>query len=128
MNFIALIFTILLLVMESNSQVVFDLKQKYSKKENAQSETQKIDSWISIDKGQHLIGSFVGTILISKINNRHFDVNKTNSNNLGMGIMFSIGLSKEILDKQKPENMFSWKDMTANITGILLAIAILGIK
>ena len=86
------------------------------------------DSWFGIDKGQHFTGSLIGTILLSQVNNRHFNINKSNSKSIGAGIVFSIGITKELFDSKKEKNIFSWKDLVANIAGIFTGIAILEIN
>jgi uncharacterized protein YfiM (DUF2279 family) len=86
------------------------------------------DSWFGIDKGQHFTGSLIGTILISQVNNRYFDINKSNSKTIGTGIVFSIGITKELFDSKKDKNIFSWKDLVANVAGIITGVVIMEIK
>ena len=86
------------------------------------------DSWFGIDKGQHFAGSLIGTILISKVNNSYFDVNKSNSKIIGGGIVFSIGITKEFFDSKKEKNIFSWKDLVADVAGIVTGLVLMEIK
>lgn len=89
---------------------------------------EKVDCWFALDKGQHFTGSLIGTLLLSQANNRCFGINKSESKKIGVSIVFSIGVTKELLDSKKVNNIFSWKDLAANIAGILTAIAMLEIK
>jgi putative lipoprotein len=86
------------------------------------------DHFFAPDKGRHLIGSFMMTVLGSKISQRRFNLAEQKSIQTAAVISFSIGLGKELRDSMKLRNHFSWKDMAANITGICLGVLVLGIK
>lgn len=86
------------------------------------------DSWFGRDKGLHLVTSFIATTLITNINKKSFNMNSSESKNTGVGIVFSLGITKEIFDSRQKNNIFSWKDLVANVTGILLGVAILEIN
>ena len=86
------------------------------------------DSWYSSDKAYHLLGSMMSTVLITKTGQVHLNYEYRNSKMTGAGITFSIGFFKEFLDRKKPGNIFSWKDLTADLAGIACAFLIMDIK
>jgi uncharacterized protein YfiM (DUF2279 family) len=91
--------------------------------------SQKIeDRWFTPDKGYHVIGSMISTTFIGQVSIRGFDNSVTKSKAIGAGTTFVLGISKEIYDSSRPNNYFSWKDLTANGVGILIGIIILGLK
>jgi uncharacterized protein YfiM (DUF2279 family) len=79
------------------------------------------------DKGRHFIGSFMLTVLSSKITERHFHLSEIKSRQAAVVISLSIGLGKELRDQTKICNRFSWKDMAANIAGVCLGLLVLGV-
>jgi uncharacterized protein YfiM (DUF2279 family) len=127
MKFITLFFVLFIVINNIFSQDQITLNK--SDTTAAKSLQIKIyDSWTSIDKGQHFMGSLIGTILVSKVNNKYFHIDNSNSKRIGLSVMFSVGLTKELLDCKKEGNIFSWKDLTANVAGILAGLAIMEIK
>lgn len=125
---IIFILTLLLFTLNLHGQELSLLNCNHFNNEIVKIDTLSPEICYSADKGQHFIGSFISTLFISKFNEKYFNFNHSKSKNIGIGISFSIGLSKEILDSQKPRNFFSFKDLVANIAGILAASAILEIK
>ena len=128
MKFITIIFVLFVFTININSQNIDLNDQNFNDSGKSKPEAIKSEPWFAIDKGQHLIGSFVSTLLIAKVNNSYFGVDKSNSKKIGIGITFSIGLAKETFDSQKSNNVFSWKDLMADVVGIVAAIAVLEIK
>ena len=126
MKFITIIFTLIILVTNGKGQDALKFFESDSIKIN--SKVTFSDSWFGIDKGQHFAGSLIGTILLSEVNNKYFNINKSNSKVISAGIVFSIGITKELFDSQKEKNIFSWKDLVANVAGILTGIVIMEIK
>ncbi len=120
-------FVFFILIANVNSQDSLRYNNSDSLKINTH-EIKTLDSWTSIDKGQHFVGSLIGTIMLSQVNNRYFNVDKLHSKNIGAGIVFSIGLTKELFDSKKENNIFSWKDLVANIAGIVTGLAIMEIN
>ncbi len=78
------------------------------------------DRWFSVDKGYHLIGSIISTTGISKSCMQFADIKKEKSIQIGVGLTFALGLSKEIWDGYKKNNFFSWRDLSADVLGILI--------
>ena len=127
MKLITIIFSLLVFINNSQSQNVF-VNSKFDSSEIVKTDTVVTDSWFGVDKGQHFVGSFIGTILLSQVNNRCFNIDKLNSQRIGMSVVLSVGLTKEIFDSRKVNNYFSWKDLLANAAGIIAGIAIMEIK
>ena len=128
MKFITLIFVLFIFITNINSQTIVVSDQNLIGNGISKPDTVKSESWFAIDKGQHFMGSFISSILITQVNNRYFSIDKLNSKKLGIGISFSIGLVKETIDSQKSNNVFSWKDLLANVAGIVVGIAVMEIK
>ena len=80
------------------------------------------------DKARHFAGSFMLTVLSAKIAEHHFELSNRHSKQVGIVFSFSMGLGKELRDEVKKGNRFSWKDMAANVSGIIVGILVLGIQ
>ena len=83
------------------------------------------DDWIAIDKLQHfsyslLISLGCQYILVNKMNNT-----EKYSLPISSAFSFSAGLLKELNDKKGKNGYFSFKDMVANIGGIILGAIII---
>ncbi len=87
-----------------------------------------IDRWIAPDKGLHLLGSMMVTIAATKTMQQEFGVNYRSGMKWAMGFTFSLGVGKELWDSTKPHNIFSWKDLSADVLGIFLGRCILEFK
>lgn len=85
------------------------------------------DSWLSPDKGYHIIGSMISTTFIGQTGQRGFTLSNQRSKYVAAGITLSLGFAKELYDSGKKNNIFSWKDLTANCVGILTGVILLGI-
>ena len=85
------------------------------------------DRWIAVDKGYHLIGSIISTTGISNSCMQFADIKKEKSIRMGAGITFALGLGKEFWDGHKNDNSFSWKDLSADILGIIIGTLLLQI-
>ena len=83
------------------------------------------DDWIAIDKLQHfsyslLISLGCQYILVNKMNNT-----EKSSLPISSAFSFSAGLLKELNDKKGKNGYFSFKDMVANIGGIMVGAIII---
>ena len=83
------------------------------------------DDWIAIDKLQHfsyslLISLGCQYILVNKMNNT-----EKSSLPISSAFSFSAGLLKELNDKKGKNGYFSFKDMVANVGGIMLGAIII---
>ena len=99
----------------------------YLKSFDKESEYTVQDNWFSPDKGYHAMGSMISTTLIGQISLKGFDNSTQKSQIIGAGTTFTLGLAKELFDSRQPDNIFSWKDLTANGVGIIIGIILLGI-
>ena len=86
------------------------------------------DSWWTGDKAQHFAGSFICTVFLGKLSQKQFAYNVPQAQMFGGGITFALGLGKEIRDSRNPDNIFSVKDLVADIAGITAGILLLGVK
>jgi uncharacterized protein YfiM (DUF2279 family) len=80
------------------------------------------------DKARHFAGSFMLTVLSAKVAEHHFDLSHRKSKQVGVVLSFSVGLGKELRDAATAGNRFSWKDMAANVSGIVVGLLVLGIQ
>lgn len=95
--------------------------------ETVKSDSTNVDSWFSRDKGLHLVGSLIGTTLISNINRNTFNIKNYKNKTISAGVTLSIGCFKEIIDSTQKNNKFSWKDLMADFIGIAIGLVILEI-
>jgi uncharacterized protein YfiM (DUF2279 family) len=92
---------------------------RFVKSQLVEEKIAKRDPWIAGDKGRHFIGSIICTAGTACFIKRFADKNTNQSAAFGMGLTFSFGLSKEIWDSTKKGNHFSYKDLIADILGII---------
>ena len=83
------------------------------------------DDWIAIDKLQHfsyslLISLGCQYILVNKMNNT-----EKSSLPISSAFSFSAGLLKELNDKKGKNGYFSFKDIVANVGGIMVGAIII---
>ena len=86
------------------------------------------DSWWTGDKAQHFAGSFICTVFLGKLSQQQFAYTVPQAQMFGGGITFALGLGKEIHDARNPNNIFSVKDLVADIAGIAAGIILLEVK
>jgi len=86
------------------------------------------DSWVSADKGYHVIASMMSTVFFGQFSIHGLEMDRRKAQYTGAGAGFIIGLTKELYDAKKPDNKFSWKDLTADGLGILIGFLIMGIQ
>jgi putative lipoprotein len=82
------------------------------------------DEWIARDKGMHFAGSFISTGLIITSARRFTDFSDRQGRVAGVSITFGLGLGKELYDSRQPNNHFSYKDLTADIAGLIVALLV----
>ena len=85
------------------------------------------DKWFGEDKLKHfgLSAFFAGGSYI--IANRHFDLDKSKSFTIGVGITVSLGAAKEIVDYKTPDQTSSHKDLIWDIAGALTGALLAGL-
>lgn len=87
-------------------------------------QTATADDWLAKDKLAHLTVSMAAVGFSNHI--LAFESNNTGGQARAGSISFtlSLGLVKEIHDGTKKDNHFSFKDLTADILGIMIGAAI----
>ena len=89
---------------------------------NEYNETQ--DGWFARDKGLHLAGSFISTGFFTMSSERFMDIKKSKSRVIGLSVSISLSLGKELYDSNQQNNHFCFKDLTADMLGIALALLV----
>ena len=83
------------------------------------------DSWIGIDKIQHIMYSKFISLGVQYILVNKLDFSDNNALPISITSSFFAGLSKEVIDGKSKKNIFSNKDMVANSMGLLIAIFVI---
>lgn len=84
----------------------------------------KEDLWFGRDKGLHLAGSFILSGFTSQALKRFSKSGSDAGITIGISFTFSLGMAKEIYDGQKSNNIFSYKDLTADALGVLIGFLV----
>ncbi len=79
------------------------------------------DKWFAEDKYKHFILSAGMTIWTYQFLRFQRNKDHSRSRNLSIGIVFGMGTLKELIDSTKKNNHFSYKDLTWDAAGILIA-------
>jgi putative lipoprotein len=82
----------------------------------------KSDKWFSSDKFKHFTVSAFYSAGTSIIANKHFDIGKKPSLNIGLGFTISLGAVKELKDMRSPNESSSLKDLAWDFAGALTGI------
>ena len=77
------------------------------------------DNWFGLDKLKHFTVSMLVTGASGWIMQHRFKSNPEMSRPVGAAFAFSLGITKELLDHSSPGNHFSWRDVIADILGII---------
>lgn len=86
------------------------------------------DRWISVDKGYHFVGSLISTTGITNSCIQFADIEKDKSLQIGVGFTFVLSVGKEMWDSRKRQNIFSWKDLSADLLGIIVGSILMQIE
>ncbi len=116
---IILFFLVLINPLSASIYKVFSADSMKTKESSSYSFTK--DEWLAKDKGMHLVGSFITTGVTTLSLKRLAGYSDTKSVNLGITFSLGLGLSKELYDGQQEKNRFSYKDLTADLIGSVLA-------
>ncbi len=85
----------------------------------------EMDMWLGTDKVKHFSASLL-LVALGKIGSREllrFD--RTASNTSAVGSALLIGFVKEVIDDLSPSNIFSVKDLVADLLGIAFGLFLL---
>lgn len=85
------------------------------------------DPWFARDKALHLSYSFLWTLSSQYVLAHKTALSHNESVPWALTSGFTVGLTKELYDHRRPQNVFSWRDMTANAVGIGLAAALIAL-
>ena len=106
---------------------LLSLNMHFTRQDTSKTMTINSDKWLAMDKGYHLVGSIIASTGISNSCLRFAKIKKEKAVIIGAGFTFALGLSKEFYDSRHQNNFFSWKDLTADLVGILIGSLILQI-
>lgn len=87
----------------------------------------KADKWLGSDKVKHFGASFL-LVVLGKVGSREllkFDRAASSTNAVGSALL--VGFVKEVFDDLNPNNIFSLKDLVADLFGIALAFFMLSL-
>ena len=98
---------------------------KLSIRQEEKESSAREDKWFGKDKVFHFVGSILMVGMGSWAHSRCHHHGFEQDLRFGMGLAFSLGMVKELLDERQDTNRFSWKDMVANVLGIFLAAIVL---
>jgi uncharacterized protein YfiM (DUF2279 family) len=84
-----------------------------------------VSRFLSADKAQHFIGSTISTIFLAKFAHQNTKSSKQKSKRISISLTLSLGILKEVRDKYRPNNHFSWIDLLADGAGILMGVVLL---
>lgn len=91
---------------------------------HAVSQADSTDSWVGEDKLKHLAVSAwltgAGVLAVT-----HQSRSENRARKVVVPAVMLIGVGKELVDSRKPNGYFSWKDLTADLVGIALALVVL---
>ena len=83
------------------------------------------DNWFGQDKAKHFLLSALLTGAVSHY--AYYDHHQTReeSRNIAVAFVFTLGIGKEMKDRQRPSGYFSWKDLVFDVLGIAVGIGVL---
>ncbi|MBN2364794.1 MAG: hypothetical protein EH225_01410 [Calditrichaeota bacterium] len=82
------------------------------------------DHWLAPDKAKHLMGSLISTVFFHQVASHGFQSSQSEAALAAAGISFALGAGKECMDRRKEGNFFSWKDLVADVAGLLTGLVI----
>ncbi len=86
------------------------------------------ESWLGPDKARHFLASALLTGTAFLVMNQVVDRPRHESTYFAGGIVFSVGLGKEVRDGRRRPGGFSFKDLVADIAGISFAVLLIQIR
>ncbi|WP_041468320.1 DUF2279 domain-containing protein [Chloroherpeton thalassium] len=85
----------------------------------------KNDRWFGHDKLLHFSYSFVFTVGLKTLGDNLLGFDQSAATISGAGLTFFLGFGKEVNDNRNPRNIFSVKDLVADVLGIAAGILFL---
>lgn len=77
------------------------------------------DRWLGSDKARHAIASMLICGTAGWLIHNRLDRPKQNSRLAGAVFSMSLGVFKEVIDHRSVHNRFSWRDIAADILGVV---------
>jgi len=86
----------------------------------------EIDPWIAQDKALHLGAGLLITLSSQYVLTEKLDLRQRQAWPVSFGAAVAAGLTKEILDSQRPRNpFFSWRDLVATAAGGAVGVVVI---
>lgn len=85
------------------------------------------DRWLASDKVKHLSVSFALALLGKATAKQALKFDRAASTASATGATLFVGFAKEVIDDLDPNNIFSLKDLAADLLGVLLALALMSL-
>jgi putative lipoprotein len=92
---------------------------------DSQFNSRKVDRFLAADKAKHFTASLISTVFLYKIFEKGLSIDQQEGKIYSFSLTISLGLSKEIYDKSRPGNYFSWKDLLADAAGIAAGLILI---
>lgn len=107
-----------------NMPAAFFPPAKFSLTDSA-TNVQKQFRLVGSDKVQHFMASLISTVFVYKFSEVHLRMEKSHSKQVAVGFSLSVGIFKEIRDSRQPKNIFSWRDLLADVAGIGVGLVLI---
>lgn len=85
------------------------------------------DKWLGSDKVKHFSASFLLVVLGKMGSKEVLKFDRAASSTSAVGTALLVGFVKEVVDDLNPNNIFSLKDLVADLLGIALAVLLLSL-
>jgi len=85
----------------------------------------KSDKYLGPDKSKHFTASMISSVFFYRIFENQLKVDDSQGKIYSISFTLSLGVAKELYDKSRPGNYFSWKDILADLTGIAVGVILI---
>lgn len=80
---------------------------------------------VGSDKVQHFMASLISTVFVYKFSEVRLHMKRSHCKQAAVGFSLSVGIFKEIRDSRQPKNVFSWRDLLADVAGIGVGLVLI---
>lgn len=102
-------------------------RHAFSKVELSKEWLYEADEWLGSDKVKHFGASFL-LVVLGKVGSKEvLKFDRAASSISAVGSALLIGFAKEVIDDLNSKNIFSLKDLVADLLGIALAVLLLSL-
>ncbi len=112
-------------LLDSTNNRAHPLARSYASSAALKAWALKQDFWLTRDKVQHFAACFFITYSSRLAATAILNFEKNAANVFAGGLSTFIGFMREVIDDHEYNNIFSTKDMIADMLGVLLALVIL---